>query len=272
MTKKFNEIDKGFVEKCEEYIEEKTIKKGKVLLTRRDPDLILLVDFEGHLAYVPEEEIDYQLDWNSYAALVNKEIIFVVKQIDEETGLIRLSRKEAQEIMEEEIKKDLLEGKAFTAEITGLLDYGAYVAINDVYALMRNSDYSDGYIPISDELDVGDKIEVKLNSIAQESGRISVEPVNKRKVEGLLDFSMFERDQVVAGKIRSVRPFGAFVGIAPGVDGLCNIPAVGEIEEGSDVKFRITRVFTEEVDGEEVGRVRGKIISIKDEDGWKRVQ
>lgn len=263
---KHNELSKEFIKRCKKDIEDKIIHQGRGKLTQRgetEAEDILLVDFEGYTANLTRDELDYQRAWGSLVPFVSRDIIFVIKDIDEETGKINISRKEAQEIYRDMLVEGLEAGETYEAEITGMLPYGAYVSINEVYALLRNVDFSNGYIKVSDEHEIGDTIEVKLKNI-DNAGKIAVQPVEKLKVDSILNFEMFEPDQVVEGVVRSVRSFGAFVGIAPGVDALCSVPATGEIEEGSKVTFRITKVFTVEEDGKEVGRVRGKIVNIID--------
>lgn len=239
-------------------MEDKKILRGLVVLTQYNEELdteILLMDLEGIKGIITREEVDYQMEWKSLVRFVGQEIYFTVKEVDEENNIVYCSRKEAQELMEEEIIERLKNGEIFEATITGIVRYGAYVDINGIYALLRNVDFSDDHVKVGDVLKVGDKIKVKLQNVS-ENKRLRVEAVEKYELKTVMNFDAFERDQVVLGVVNGIKPWGAYVTIAPGLDALCPIPLIGEIEEGTKVSFRITQVQKDKE------RVRGKIVRI----------
>ena len=239
-------------------MEDKKILRGLVVLTQYDEELdteMLLMDLEGIKGIITREEVDYQMEWKSLVRFVGQEIYFTVKEVDEENNIVYCSRKEAQELMEEEIIERLKNGEIFEATITGIVRYGAYVEINGIYAILRNIDFSDDYVKVGDVLKVGDKIKVKLQNVS-ENKRLRVEAVEKYELKTVMNFDAFERDQVVLGVVNGIKPWGAYVTIAPGLDALCPIPLIGEIEEGTKVSFRITQVQKDKE------RVRGKIVRI----------
>ena len=239
-------------------MEDKKILRGLVVLTQYDEKLdteMLLMDLEGIKGIITREEVDYQMEWKSLVRFVGQEIYFTVKEVDEENNIVYCSRKEAQELIEEEIIERLKNGEIFEATITGIVRYGAYVEINGIYAILRNIDFSDDYVKVGDVLKVGDKIKVKLQNVS-ENKRLRVEAVEKYELKTVMNFDAFERDQVVLGVVNGIKPWGAYVTIAPGLDALCPIPLIGEIEEGTKVSFRITQVQKDKE------RVRGKIVRI----------
>lgn len=241
-------------------MEEKKILKGLVVLTQYHKELeteILLMDLEGVKGVITRDEVDYQVEWKSLVRFVGQEIYYTVKEVDVENNIIYCSRKEAQELMEEGIIERLKNGEIFEATITGIVRYGAYVDINGIYALLRNVDFSDDHVKVGDVLKVGDKIRVRLQHVS-ENNRLRVEAVEKYELKTVMNFDAFERDQVVLGTVNGVKPWGAYVTIAPGLDALCPIPPIGEIEEGTKVSFRITQVQKDKE------RVRGKIVRILD--------
>ena len=239
-------------------MEDKKILRGLVVLTQYNEELdteMLLMDLEGIKGIITREEVDYQMEWKSLVRFVGQEIYFTVKEVDEENNIVYCSRKEAQELMEEEIIERLKNGEIFEATITGIVRYGAYVDINGIYALLRNVDFSDDHVKVGDVLKVGDKIKVKLQNVS-ENKRLRVEAVEKYELKTVMNFDAFERDQVVLGVVNGIKPWGAYVTIAPGLDALCPIPLIGEIEEETKVSFRITQVQKDKE------RVRGKIVRI----------
>ena len=164
-----------------------------------------------------------------------------------------LSRKEAQEILRPEAMEELESGAVVGAKVVNILPYGAYLEYKGVSGLLKNTDFSNDHTAIEDVLNLGDIINVKLRNIS-ESGKIYFEVVEKYSNPTVVDFDIFERNQVVLGTIKNIKPFGAFVNIAPGLDALCPIPTTREIEEGMKVAVRITKVDKEKE------RVRGKIV------------
>lgn len=239
-------------------LQEKQVLKGLVKVVQYDQDLgtdVLILDLDGVKAVIKREDVDLEVEWKSLVGFLGREVNFTVVGIDQEKDLLVCSRKDAQAVKKQEIVERLTEGEVFNAQIINILKYGAYVEIEGVTGLLKNVDFADDYTTISEVLKVGDKVNVKLKKISS-NDRLIFEAIEKFKNPTIMEFQMFERDQVVLGVVRNVKPWGAYVCIAPGLDALCPIPGTGEIEEGMKVSFRITQVRDDEE------RVRGKIVRI----------
>ena len=204
---------------------------------------------------IKKEDVDYEVEWNSLVGFIGRKVYFMVTEVDEENDIVYCSRKLAQEKMAPDVIERMATGEPINATISGLVNYGAYMEIDGIYAMLKNSDFSDDHVPVRDVHKVGDTIQVRFKSVS-ESDRVSVESVDKYILESVLKFDSFERDQVVLGKVNGVKSWGAYVTIAPGLDALCPIPETGEIEEGTKVSFRIMQVREDEK------RIRGKILRI----------
>lgn len=237
---------------------EKIIMKGVVKVVQFDSNLdtdVLIMDLNGVKGVVVRDEVDLEVNWKSLVGFIGREISFVVKEVDAEKGVVYCSRKEAQALQKESIIERLREGEVFNAQVINILKYGAYVEIEGVTGLLKNVDFAEDYTTIGEVLKVGDTVNVKLKKISA-NDRLIFEAVEKYKNPTIMSFDMFERDQVVLGVVRNVKPWGVYVCIAPGIDALCPVPGTGEVEEGMKVSFRITQVRPEE------RRVRGKIVRI----------
>lgn len=242
----------------ERAMEKKDILKGLVKVVQHSEEYdsdILILDLEGIKGIILREDVDLEVQWKSLVGFLGREVNFVVKSVDREKEVVFCSRKEAQAIQKEEIVNRLKEGEVFNAQIVNILKYGAYVEIEGVTGLLKNVDFAEDYTTIGEVLKVGDHINVKLKKISA-NDKLIFEAVEKFKNPTIMNFDAFERDQVVLGVVRNVKPWGVYVCIAPGLDALCPVPGTGEIEEGMKVSFRITQVRKEE------GRVRGKIVRI----------
>jgi len=242
----------------EKAMKDESVLKGVVKVVQFDQELetdVLILDLDGLRGVIVRDEVDLEVQWKSLVGFLGREVSFVVKEIDKERETVICSRKDAQAIVKTEVVERLTEGEVFNAQVINILKYGAYVEINGVTGLLKNVDFAEDYTTVGEVLKVGDTVNVKLKKISS-NDRLIFEAVEKFKNPTIMSFDMFERDQVVLGVVRNVKPWGAYVCIAPGLDALCPIPGTGEIEEGMKVSFRITQVKAEDK------RVRGKIVRI----------
>ena len=237
-------------------LETKQIMKGMVKYVQFNKELntdVLAVDLDGVKGIVVRDEVDSEVNWKSLVSFVGREINFVITSIDEEAGVLYCSRKEAQLLQKEVIVNRLMEGEIFSATVVNILKYGAYVEIEGISGLIKNVDFAEDYTTIADVLKEGDKVNVKLKKVTN-TDKLVFEAVEKYKNPTIMNFDEFEPNQVVFGVIRDIKPWGVYVCIAPGLDGLCSIPPTGEIEQGMKVSFRIVTVIKEQQ------RIRGKIV------------
>jgi len=148
---------------------------------------------------------------------------------------------------EERAAKDRLygqikEGDTVTATVRSLTDYGAFVDLGGVDALLHVGDISWGRVNKSaDVLSVGQQIEVKVLKLATEGGK-------KRISVGLKQLQPHPWDAVpgkykigdrVRGTVTRLMEFGAFVELDPGIEGLIHISemswAKSKVRKPSDV-------------------------------------
>jgi small subunit ribosomal protein S1 len=193
------------------------------------------------------------VEWKSLVSFVGRDVSFIIKEVDEDNNRLFLSRKEAQAILRPTVMKELQSGAVVGTRVVNLLPYGAYLEYKGISGLLKNVDFSLDHTAVKDVLNLGDIVNVKLKNTSN-NDKISFEVVEKYSNPTIMDLDVFERDQVVLGIIRNIKPFGAFVNVAPGHDALCPIPTTREIEEGMKVAIRITKVDKEN------GRIRGKIV------------
>jgi small subunit ribosomal protein S1 len=104
------------------------------------------------------------------------------------------------------------------------MEYGAFVDLGGVDGLIHVSDISYSRVDNpADHLKVGDKVNVKVLKIDLDKGRISL---GLKQIEpdpwSLVAQSLFVGDQV-NGRVTRTAPFGAFIEVDKGVEGLCPI-------------------------------------------------
>ncbi|WP_144537277.1 S1 RNA-binding domain-containing protein [Bacillus thuringiensis] len=244
--------------KIKEAIEKGTVFSGVVRLVQRSELLntdILMTELNGMHVIIAREEVDMRDVKTSLVNYIGTKVSFVILSVDEENGVLIASRKLVQEKKRDALIAQFESGAEFEAKITKLLRFGAYFEIGGVTVLLRNADFAEGYTAINEVKKVGDVVKVKLAKVTKNK-RILVQAVEKYKTESAMSIDKFEPNQVVLGRIRSVKPWGCFVCISENIDALCPIPGTFEVEEDMRVRFRITQVREEEE------KVRGKIINI----------
>jgi ribosomal protein S1 len=134
-----------------------------------------------------------------------------------------------------------------------LVDFGAFVDLGGVDGLIHISELDRHYVEHpSDVLSVGDEVEVLVLSVDRKRERFELS--RKRLLSSPWDrvVAELEEGDVVKGTVTSVKPFGAFVEIGEGVEGLVwasDTPvdlAVSELEPGSPVTVRVLDIEEEQ--------------------------
>jgi small subunit ribosomal protein S1 len=148
---------------------------------------------------------------------------------------------------EERVAKDRLygqikEGDTVTGTVRSLTEYGAFVDLGGVDALLHVGDISWGRVnKPADVLSVGQQIEVQVLKLAQEGEkkRISVglKQLQAHPWDGVAQH--YKAGDRVRGTVTRLMEFGAFVELAPGIEGLIHISEMswskGKIKKTSDV-------------------------------------
>ena len=154
----------------------------------------------------------------------------------------RVVAEEEERSARERIYGQIKEGDTITGTVRSLTDYGAFVDLGGVDALLHVGDIAWGRInKPADVLSVGQQVEVKVLKLANES--------DKRRISvGLKQLQPHPWDAVaqkykagdrVRGTVTRLVDFGAFVELEPGIEGLIHISemswAKGKIRKASDV-------------------------------------
>jgi small subunit ribosomal protein S1 len=119
---------------------------------------------------------------------------------------------------------EVKEGETVRGTVRGLTDYGAYVDIGGMDALLHVADLSWGRIgKPADVLAVGQEIEAKVLKVDAERQRISLSMKQLQADPWDLAAEKYKVGERVRGSITRIADFGAFVELEPGLDGLIHI-------------------------------------------------
>lgn len=131
-------------------------------------------------------------------------------------------------------------------------DYGAFIDLGGIDGLLHISEISWGKLKHPQEvLQIGDKVNVKILSMNEEKGKISLGLKQTVPEPWSVIDDTYAVGQVVAGKVVQIKEYGAFVELEPGLDGLVHISEVAH--------KRVTNIADELSIGQEVS---AKILEI----------
>jgi len=137
---------------------------------------------------------------------------------------------------------EMKEGETVSGTVRSLTDYGAFVDIGGVDALLHVSDIAWSRVEkAADVLSVGQQIEARVLKVSNESGKRRIS-VGMKQLQAHPWDAVAGKHQVgerVHGRVTRVAEFGAFVELEPGVEGLIH---VSEMSWGKKMRSASTLV------------------------------
>ena len=238
----------------EVYIENQEDKKGQLILSHKkarmarswdrvnealDNDEIIkgyikcrtkggmIVDVFGIEAFLPGSQIDVK-QIRDYDVFVGKTMEFKVVKINQEYKNVVVSHKALIEAELEQQKKDIIakleKGQVLEGTVKNITSYGVFIDLGGVDGLIHITDLSWGRVNDPNEVV---QLDQKLNVVI-----LDFDDEKKRIALGLkqllphpwdaLDANLKVGDKV-KGKVVVMADYGAFVEIAPGVEGLIHV-------------------------------------------------
>ena len=143
----------------------------------------------------------------------------------------------------------------YQRKVARLTNFGAFVDIGGVDGLVHVSELSHEHVQSpEDVVSVGQEVDVKVKSVEKDSERISLSikatlPTPFENIKG-----KFHENDIIEGKVIRLANFGAFVEIAPGVQGLVHISEIAHkhigtpsevLEPGQQVSVKILGIDEE---------------------------
>ncbi len=161
-----------------------------------------------------------------------------MEELDPENNRVILSRKAVEQLENDAKKASILdslnEGDVIDGKVARLTNFGAFIDIGGVDGLVHVSELSHEHVQTPEEVvSVGEAVKVKVKSVEKDSERISLSikdtlPTPFENIKG-----KFHEDDVIEGTVVRLANFGAFVEIAPSVQGLVHISEIDHKHIGS---------------------------------------
>lgn len=141
-------------------------------------------------------------------------------------------------LKEEDIYKTLQPGETVEGVVRRLADFGAFVDIGGVDGLVHLSELSWKRVKSASEVvSVGDRVKVTVLNVDPEKHRISLRLADYVNNPWSSVNEHYHVDEIVTGVVRRLQPFGAFVELADGLEGLVHVSQISDarVEKPSDV-------------------------------------
>jgi len=215
---------------------------------------------EGLPCFMPSSQIDIR-PLKKVDHLMNTPIKVIATRIDKNRGNVCVSRRAVLEKSKNaeiiEALKNIKEGSVVeNAIVKATTDWGIFLDINGVDALLHVSDLSHGRVTKpSDLVTIGQKLKVKITKIDQKTNRVSA------SIKALTEdpYSNIEKKykvgEVYKGTVTKIMDYGCFVRIEDGIEGLIhnseldwtnrNVKPNKILAVSQNIKFKIVNIDKE---------------------------
>ncbi len=222
----------------------------------------LLVNLDGVRGFVPSSQVSgisrgsETQKQSEMARMVGQTLALKVIEINRNRNRLILSERQAAMDVREGRKGELLsalkEGDIREGVVTSVCDFGAFVDIGGADGLVHLSELSWSRVKHPSEiLKPGDRVQVYVLSIDNERKRIALSLKRTQHEPWATVGERYHIGQMVEGVVTQLAPFGAFVRIEDGVEGLIHVSEMGDgrvqhprdvLQEGDVVQARIIRI------------------------------
>ncbi len=240
-----------------EHCEEGSIVKGRVLRKVKGG---LMVDI-GMEAFLPGSQIDNKRIKN-LDDYIGKTYEFKILKINIDRKNVVVSRRELLEAERISKKAEVLEhiqpGDIREGVVKNITDFGVFLDLDGIDGLLHITDMTWKRIKHPSEMvQLGQKLEVMILSVDKDKGRVAL----GLKQKGPNPWDQIEQKYPpgtrVKGKIVNLLPYGAFIEIEPGIEGLIHVSEMSWVKNITDPSEVVKK-------GDEVEAV---VLSVQKEEG-----
>lgn len=246
-------------DQLKEYKENKTTIKVRVIEATRGGVIVSYGKLQGFIPasqlssshYPQVEDGNKEKILNLLKELVGKILEVKVIDVDKSQKKLIFSEKE----VEVEKKKSIFEkykvGDVVEGKIVGLSPFGAFFEFDEgLKGLIHISELSWQRIEkIDDVVKVGEKVKAKIISLDESKISLSLKRLTPDPWEGIE--KRYQKGKIVKGKVIKITPYGIFIELDKGIQGLAHISEIPEesqkkIEVGKILEFKIISLEPED--------------------------
>jgi small subunit ribosomal protein S1 len=209
------------------YSEDRTVQGVVIEVVKGG--LILDIGLRG---FLPASLVDMRRV-RDLAPFVGETIECKIIELDRNRNNVVLSRRKFLEETQSEFRNEFLAslkpGQVRAGVVSSIVNFGAFVDLGGVDGLVHVSELSWKHIDHPSEVvEVGDQVEVEVLEVDMQRERVSLS-LKKTQED---PWQLFDREHqlgdVVPGEVTKLVPFGAFVKVADGIEGLVHISELSD--------------------------------------------
>jgi small subunit ribosomal protein S1 len=170
-----------------------------------------------------------------------------------------LSRRAVLEEERKEVRQRIIDrlqpGMVVEGKISNVVDFGAFVDLDGIDGLIHISELSWSHVRHPSEvLNIGDTVQVKVLDIDRSRQRISLGLKQTQEDPWQRMVDTYNLGDELAGKVTKVVPFGAFVEVLDGVEGLVHISELAPrhvenpreiVHPGDEIRVKVLEIDSE---------------------------
>jgi small subunit ribosomal protein S1 len=209
------------------YTEDKTVQGTVIEVVKGG--LILDIGLRG---FLPASLVEMRRV-RDLAPYVGEQLECKIIELDKNRNNVVLSRRKFLEETQSEFRNEFLtslqKGEVRAGVVSSIVNFGAFVDLGGVDGLVHVSELSWKHIDHPSEVvEVGDQVEVEVLDVDLDRERVSL----SLKATQEDPWQKFAREhavgELVDGEVTKLVPFGAFVKVADGIEGLVHISELAE--------------------------------------------
>ena len=218
------------------------------------------VKIGGTRAFCPYSQMGFR-DRAEPATYVGKHLTFLITEYKNDGKDVIVSNRKVLEQAEQNkiasLSETLVEGAKVTGTVKSLQSYGAFIDIEGFQALLPISEISHERVKdVADVLSVGEQIEAVVIKADWKQEKVSVSMKRLEKDPWEDAANAIKIGEKIDGTIVRIAPFGLFVNLAKGIDGLVHISALEDVSANTNLakKFKVGEAFSvvvEKIDAKE---------------------
>lgn len=210
----------------------------------------------GMRAFCPFSQMSLRRTDNP-AEFIGKHLSFRISEFGERGRNIIVSHRaileEERRARKEALRETLKEGQTVRGTVSSIRDFGAFVDIGGIEALIPVSEIAWGRVAsVEERLSVGQEVEAVVKSADWEKDKISLSLRETLADPWQQAAALFPEGSYHTGTVVRLAPFGAFVSLGEGIDGLIHISKLGQgkrinhprdvVKEGEMIEVKVEAV------------------------------
>lgn len=222
----------------------------------------MIAVLDGIRGFVPTSQFSKKYI-NAMDSLLGKNFDVKVIEVDKEKNRLIFSERYVSEADLIAEKTDALEaikeGETYEGVVSGVMPFGIFVTVHVPLDKKESEGKVEGLVHISEIswekvedphalYAVGDSVKVKILSVDKTSGKVTLSIKQLTPDPWGKAAEKYQEGSTATGKVSRIAPFGVFVNLEPGIDGLIHIskiPVDRDLKTGDDITVVVEQVEPE---------------------------